>query len=1191
MTSMDLSEYNPEEPEIERISRFQSLQAGQYWRAQHEVPEEGIACGSVLLIQSIRLVDDAPHTVILRPHPLNIGRQVDLKIRRDDGSICTTWFRYDEHRFLLNDFLGAFEFEPDHQALRSKEIEAVQGRIGQIQQELVRGQSDPVMLAAIVHDGLKAEQANASKSDEDEIENDDDADSDDDGDDGLEPPGAPGAASGPGTALANIASAPIPGPNDAMVALATGTVAEAIAGGVTIENIEALKVAAAREHSIATIKAKWIQSKTNEIAQTIKQLTPYYEEQAACAMAQTEDVRAYVDELLRGIQSLDLYLGKGVEVERIREGASAPKETPLTVKQAKLCMDQELCVWADVDERFDYESEDQFFKALREHDGLVDQIFPSERSILVMCVTARYINYGESAVVNAIRNGENKKVFLLARDGGNLFRIFSGVESHLGTARLFPTQDDQDKIFKGLDGTRIKFADVQYTDRLSEHEKLALHFKRFLLLACGLDHRLKLFGDFYDGPQSMHFVSLDFQDRYMRFLHDDDASMAIAGGSDRPSFREWTDSMNGYLRSGSRVLCNWGDLMNPATAPGACKDNHNYRHGRGWEFTANPRKKVECVIAYKDAETLCVDCTVKKDSYRSDRVFNCKVAITKYKRSGYESSQVPYLVLDAVDPEDLRWYIQHRSTRVHHLEYIRFFKRALKLVQGERAVEADSRLRLVRALGEGGIGAPGERPALVERAVIAWRAANRGKALPTFQGSAAPAGWKALLDQMFVLAGEGDQHSRRAEIEEFVRALGYEPLRLVLSGGAKLVIYAAPTAAERDDRIETHAWVHRITVERGKTKVLEKARRWALLPALAASETSLFEWPDPEGWMGRQSAFGTWERKRQLLAVAEDFPAKLEPYLGPLSEVDFATEFRKWGAMRDQLLSKSNFVRNLRIAIPVGALLAEGELSYICLANSRPHALLNRLAPDSELQTALRVKFMKPFEDKAEAASFFAEPKDMSAGWSLVTVDAAKFNARGSIYVHEELGVPIESFHGRPISPLLADWFAAWSVERHRGYKVWMAPGVLDGQGRLTVDAMLGIALPEDYAPVEVIEIELRVHSSDKEAVPGLSPYRHWYDIRLAMEGHQKGGRVSLVGKDRSDEMELLTAEAKKALQKGVGFGSSAQWSMSINAARKRISGKHPCAQLAGELPGAPQPPAGFERWYVLSHEAASDEA
>ncbi len=1178
MTRMDLSEYNPEEPEVERISRFQSLQAGQYWRARHEVPEEGIASGSVLLIQSIRVVDDAPHTVILRPHPLNIGRQVELKLRRDDGSIRTSWFRYDEHRFLLNDFLGAFEFEPDHQAIRSREIEAVQGRIGQIQQELVQGQSDPVMLAAIVHDGLKAEQAKASKSDEDET--DDDACSDDDD---LAPPGAPGAASGPGTALANIEPASISGPDDAMVALATGTVAEAIAGGVTIENIEALKVAASREHSIATIKAKWIQSKTNEIAQTIKQLTPYYEEQAACAMAQTEDVRAYVDELLRGIQSLDLYLGKGVEVERIREGASAPKEIPLTVKQAKLCMDQELCVWADVDERFDYESEDQFFKALREHDGLVDQIFPTERSILVMCVTERYINYGDSAVVNAIRNNENKKVFLLARDGGNVFRIFSGVESHLGTARLFPNQNDQDKIFKGLDGTRIKFADVQYTDRLSEHEKLALHFKRFLLLACGLDHRLKLFGDFYDGPQSMHFVSLDFQDRYMRFLHDDDASMAIAGGPDRPSFKEWTDAMNGYLRSGSRVLCNWGDLMNPTTAPGACKDNHNYRHGRGWEFTANPLKKVECAIAYKDAEALCVDCTVKKDSYRSDRVFNCKVAITRYKRSGYESSQVPYLVLDAVDPEDLRWYIQHRATRVHHLEYIRFFKRALKLVEGERAAEADARLRLVRALGEGGIGAPDERPALVDRAVIAWRAAQRGKALPTFHGSAVPAGWKALLDQMFVLAGEGDQHSRRAEIEEFVRALGYEPLRLVLSGGAKLVIYAAPTAAERDDRIETHAWVHRITVERGKTKVLEKARRWALLPALAASETSLFEWPDPEGWMGRQSAFGTWERKRQLLAVAEEFPEKLGPYLGPLNEQDFATEFRKWGAMRDLLQSKSDFVRALRIAIPVGALLAEGELSYICLANSRPHAILNRLAPDSDSQSALRSKFMKPFEHKADAVSLFADPKDASAGWSLVTVDAAKFNARGSIYVHEELGVPTESFHGRPISPLLADWFAAWSEERHRGYKVWMAPGVLDADGRLCVDAMLGIELPEDYAPVEVIEIELRVHSSDKESPPDLPPYRHWYDVRLAMGGQQSTGRLSSLSKDRNDEMELLTAEAKKALRKGVGMGISSQWATSINAARKQITAKHADSRLASDLPAAPQPPLGFERWYVLS--------
>ncbi|WP_240533963.1 hypothetical protein [Aeromonas veronii] len=89
-------------------------------------------------------------------------------------------------------------------------------------------------------------------------------------------------------------------PGQSLVSIATGTVADAIGTGITPEAIASLKQAAGREHQIATIKSQWIQGKTGEIAATIKALTPYYEEQAAAALAQTEDVRTYVAKLMEG---------------------------------------------------------------------------------------------------------------------------------------------------------------------------------------------------------------------------------------------------------------------------------------------------------------------------------------------------------------------------------------------------------------------------------------------------------------------------------------------------------------------------------------------------------------------------------------------------------------------------------------------------------------------------------------------------------------------------------------------------------------------------------------------------------------------------------------------------------------------------------------------------------------------------
>ncbi|MDH8399241.1 hypothetical protein QIG82_27620, partial [Klebsiella pneumoniae] len=63
--------------------------------------------------------------------------------------------------------------------------------------------------------------------------------------------------------------------------------------------------------------------------------------------------------------------------------------------QRKLIVEEELAVWADLDEWFDFRSTELFFKALNEHPELVDQIFPSQRCVLVMAMTNHDLNYAD----------------------------------------------------------------------------------------------------------------------------------------------------------------------------------------------------------------------------------------------------------------------------------------------------------------------------------------------------------------------------------------------------------------------------------------------------------------------------------------------------------------------------------------------------------------------------------------------------------------------------------------------------------------------------------------------------------------------------------------------------------------------------------------------------------------------------
>jgi hypothetical protein len=1127
----------PRGPKIERIERFQSLQAGHYWRATKPCPAEGIELGEVLLIQSIRWVEEAPHTIILRPHPRKIGVDTLITVTNSDGAKRERHMRFTEHRFLLEDFLARFEFEPDSERVRAAEVAAVQGQIAALQNDLVETQSNPARLAAIVEAGLQDEAKKA--------------------------PSAP--ASGSKRRASSAADAPglqliTPAMSDQLVSLSQGSLADALTAGITPEVIGALKVAASRQHQIATIKARWIEGKTGAIAGALRALTPYYEEQAAAALALTEDVRSYVERLLDGIGSLDLYVGKGVEVEMICEGADAPAEIPLTLVQRKLLMDEELAVWAPVGEGFDFGKESEFFEALREHPGLVRQIFPTERCVLVMATTRRHIDYGE-AWTNQARGAENEKVFLLVRNGENIHRVFSPVESHLGAARLFPSTNELDQIFRGVDGRNIRFEDVAYTDHLSIQDTLALHYKRFLLLACGLDHRLKLFGTFYPGAASLEFVSIDFQARYCRYLMDDAGSGNLLVRA-RPEVHAWINTKNAYLRAGSRVLCQYRELMNPATAPSVCK--HRGEGKIDWRYTAV--QPFEVTIARREGDALIVDTQVTGHTRRdyNERSFSARVNLSKVETSQWGYGDLPYLCLDAVTPEEVRYYIHHRESRREHLTYIRFFKQALIFLETERETERAARAALEAALTQGRIASGPEAVQIVEQAVIAWRAAHGGAALPA-PATAQSAPWKSLLDQMYMLAGEGSRQVR--EVEALLAAKGLIALRLVLSGGAKLIVYAAPAPEACDDRLEPQAWVHRMTLHRGRTALTEKSRRFSVLPKSAASETTLHEWEAVSTFAARESAFASFEAKQAAFERTLHCKAELAPWGAILSKATWRELFDTWQQARAELVKKSRYVSNPHFAVPFGLSHSarRGTFSYLCVSTRVPHALLYKLAPDEAARRELRAAFLSPYANKRAAEEQFDFALSRERPWNLTRL-SAEFTARrhGNFYA-SDWGVSESSLsHESAPDSRLSSWFAEWRRQKDSGITLWLAPDALEAGSndapRLLADALLGISLPSDYSPTELYEVTLMGREEGKASV-----YKHWFD--LVPEGYE-GYAVdrSLGGVSHHSNTEASIAAALRVMQ---------AWALKSDATATLTP--------AQELPQAPQPPAGITRWFLLA--------
>lgn len=884
------------------------IASGQYWRSRADVRGGSVTIpeGTVLLLLSIRWVDDKPHTIILRPHPSMVL----------EG--------YTEHRFLFKEFVKKFAYEPNFQRIRDAEIADIQRRISSIQNEITGIGSNP---AGFLPAPGAVPQEKAS-------------------------PGAPSPAM---TAVAAMPSG-LPGTS-------INLTPEALKA-VTPDRVNAVRAVVEQQHQLATRKAEWITSKTEEMTAAIQELVPFFQERAAAALAQTEDVRAYADKLLTGVESLDLYIGKGVEVETICQGDPAPATEPLSILQRKLFVDEEVAIWTTFDDgEFDFRNADDFFKALATIPQLRDQIFASTRCILVMAWRRKNKDYGDDPLLNRILNDQNKAVWLLARNGDNIYRILSPVESHLHSNRLFPTRNEVDKVFRGVDGTNTNWEDVRYTDHLSDHEDLALHYKRFLILLCGLQDRLNLFGDFYDRGKFANFLSLKFQERHFRFVHDDDSDFMLPDEK-REALDAWVKRNNSHLRSGSRVICMWGRAMSYNSAPGAVKRQWGRNEDKDY-IQYSPAEDFGIMVAYKEGPDLCVDVQVSGESYVRGEGSRTRTFMAKVNLSRIDTWGISHLCLDSVKPEDIHWFIHNRKEREAYGHYLKFFKAAYKHLQEIGKHEADTRARLYQALLDGNVVAGSRSEELIDQAVMAWRATNRGAMVPVHGDPAFSKAWETLLNQVYILAGHGRDRARAAE--ELAAAEGRKPLRLVVTGRNKLVLYAEPLPSEREDRLFPHSWVQKITLEERKSKVSVINRSWATLLKSGVQEHVLKEWPGVEAWILNSEAPVTMGKIQEALQYVQNhFRSYLKFATRELTTEEFEGVFSMLKVESRQASGNSGYVRDPEIAVPVGVMIdSKDNVSFLCYVDAGYAALYR--SGNKDQKAAIRSWYISQYKRKDRA--------------------------------------------------------------------------------------------------------------------------------------------------------------------------------------------------------------------------------
>lgn len=590
---------------IEVIENSNILKEGMFAALKKLTPKLSYDLGTVLLIQELKFADNNLHAVYVRHHPNSADNSKTVG-------------------FILDEFYDHFDVltQSEGEAVRESEIAKIQQRIAYKESEVQDLKDNPKKLQALAFSIYSKR---------------------------LESPMAP-------------------------THINTDNIVNLLGQENALEQINAFKSQTNMFADVAKIQADIIKGCVDELQGLMNKLSPFMVEKYATALATTKEAQESVKEINDGVATLSMYTGDGVELIEIKRGADAAPEVPLTLVQEKILCDVELAYFNDVSAAsLSVENiQERFFDVMATNQQLVDQIFPTQRCICIAAIREAQVKLGYKPDPHwrVILDKLNKQTFLLIRNGDNISAVYSPIGSHLAANNLFPSKDVLDKCFFSHDGAvEITVDSLNYSDVLNDIDRLTLHYKRFLILIAGLQHRLNLLGRFYPDNESFGIFFPEFQKKYFNFIHDEDGS-DLLGEVAEHTLEDFVWQQNMRLSIGSKLICNTNKMASEEAAPYCW--TYSWRRAvygsDGKTFTRPPVYDYEIVSVEYDKDGYFVRFPVSSGT--SNRTQMAKVRIVESR------SEIDYLVLDNLNVDLLNNYITKRKYRKKYLEYMGLFKGA-----------------------------------------------------------------------------------------------------------------------------------------------------------------------------------------------------------------------------------------------------------------------------------------------------------------------------------------------------------------------------------------------------------------------------------------------------------------------------------------------------------------------------------
>jgi hypothetical protein len=549
-----------------------------------------------------------------------------------------------------------------------------------------------------------------------------------------------------------------------------------------------------------------------------------------------------------GIWTINLYLGRDEEIETLRDGKPASIDTPLSVRQMVLSMDQECIAFAEQG-GIDARNMQVFKDWLLEDEANLKQVLPEERGVVVLVPRITPKDYGDPWVQDNMDKANTHSYWLL-RNGERLYLMTT--DMRVGV-RLIPTMDEFTAMFERDRWGRVPEPGSREWFEIEERvDKRKRHYMRIALILQGLVDRTPIF---HPIPKLSFSSHESYDAGTIRVITD--AERAIGDGLE--PFSQWHARISSQMRPGMRIICNFdGEAWR--------RDNYTSERVRYSRVSIPDARGLESGVIYTLEPNPDKRHDLKFTFQRTDKRWGYEYGTwgrwqeNEYVRKGVtvhvDRGDTFMIPLDLVTVPEMERYLESRTERHNYMDMIPLLRSAITAKQVETNQEAPFRRLLTgKLMGTHGYGHDEETILSELDDLIRWfKLGNRWHRALVGQ---------TIAEQQKALSQITAEYGRRlvarrgvGEEAEFIHAVRRDFPTVAFIGrynDGTYVTYEPQEGAERTDSVGVY-WTQRRWTKLGRA-AKGGVTEWHF--PLTTKMRSLFE---SEAWTGRRMALSPKDR-------------------------------------------------------------------------------------------------------------------------------------------------------------------------------------------------------------------------------------------------------------------------------------------------------------------------------------------